>query len=268
MCGIAGYSLREGTTIDPSLLTTILLAGLAERGEDACGFGYRDADGQFHVIKRAMPPHQFLSTVSCDIPSDIQYGFVHVRDHTKGRPTHDGNNHPIKHGNVCGVHNGIIQNDDELFVQMQRNRALPGMSVDSEAIFMLFDVLETYHDAFAHLIGSYSVAFTDDRIPNALFAARGKGRPLLLAEGDGIAMVASTRHAIHFAENKLGLRLQTRTVAPGSLLTMINGEVRSIERFVVTPFEETRTVAYSKTAPQAEAARKLANDYIDQARSS
>ena len=41
MCGIAGYSLDQNTDIDTSVLTKLLLAGLAERGEDASGYAFR-----------------------------------------------------------------------------------------------------------------------------------------------------------------------------------------------------------------------------------
>ena len=37
-----------------------------------------------------------------------------MRDYTKGHPRIEANNHPIRHGAVVGVHNGIILNDDEL----------------------------------------------------------------------------------------------------------------------------------------------------------
>ena len=37
-----------------------------------------------------------------------------MRDYTKGHPSIAANNHPVQHGPVVGIHNGIIVNDDEL----------------------------------------------------------------------------------------------------------------------------------------------------------
>ena len=49
------------------------------------------------------------------IPVDAIEALVHVRDYTKGHPSIAANNHPVRHGAVVGIHNGIIANDDELF---------------------------------------------------------------------------------------------------------------------------------------------------------
>lgn len=267
MCGIAGYSIAPGFEVDPSALTKLLLAGLAERGEDASGFAWRTESG-IEVVKHALPPHEFLAGIPVRLQRDTREAIVHVRDHTKGRPSHHGNNHPIRHGAICGVHNGIIQNDRELFGRFGRERALPGMSVDSEAIFMLFDALGRHAEAFEHLVGSYAVAFFDEREPAGLHGVRGKGRPLVLGEGDGIAIFASTEHALHFAVDRLGIEVETRVVDEGTLLTLEGGACRSQESFEVRAFEEKVTTEYSPLQPNAELARKLAHDDTSGARAS
>ena len=48
------------------------------------------------------------------MPAAARHVLVHVRDYTKGHPTIEANNHPIRHGAVVGIHNGIIVNDDEI----------------------------------------------------------------------------------------------------------------------------------------------------------
>ena len=60
---------------------------------------------------------------------------VHVRDYTKGHPSIAANNHPVRHGPVVGIHNGIIVNDDEILADFPCARSEPEMTVDSEAIF-------------------------------------------------------------------------------------------------------------------------------------
>ena len=132
MCGIAGYSLGPDSTVDRTVAARALLAGIAERGADAVGFAYRS--------ERAATTHKQRSGASAlldriTVPADAMQVLVHVRDYTKGHPSLAANNHPIRHGAVVGIHNGVILNDDELLAEHDCARREPGMTVDSEAIF-------------------------------------------------------------------------------------------------------------------------------------
>ena len=60
-----------------------------------------------------------------ELPADTSEALVHVRDYTKGHPTLLANNHPIRHGSVVGIHNGVIANDEEIF-DRPRDRARRG----------------------------------------------------------------------------------------------------------------------------------------------
>ena len=51
---------------------------------------------------------------------------MHVRDYTKGHPTIAANNHPVRHGAVVGIHNGIIFNDEELLGRARDRARRPG----------------------------------------------------------------------------------------------------------------------------------------------
>src|ERR671933_426166 len=100
MCGIAGYSLSSDSSVDRTVAARALLAGIS-------------------------------------VPPEARQLLVHVRDYTKGHPSLSANNHPIRHGAVVGVHNGVIVNDDELFAHHGIARDEAGMTVDSEIIFAL-----------------------------------------------------------------------------------------------------------------------------------
>src|SRR6476469_4580249 len=113
MCGIAGYSLDAASTVDRTLAAQALLAGIAERGADAVGYAYRGpGDGYPTVTKQRTPARDLLERIQ--VPVDATELLVHVRDYTKGHPSIKANNHPVRHGPVVGIHNGIILNDDEL----------------------------------------------------------------------------------------------------------------------------------------------------------
>src|SRR5206468_3252932 len=125
---------------------------------------------------------------------------LHVRDYTKGHPTIEGNNHPIRHGSVVGVHNGIIFNDEELLDAYGFERAHADMTVDSEAIFALAGHAGSRAEVLEELRGSLATAWLDERRDGVLFCARGTGRPLWIGEGDGATFFASTEHALEVAE--------------------------------------------------------------------
>src|ERR671939_633892 len=135
MCGIAGYSLARSSRLDRTLAAQALLAGIAERGADAVGYAHRAEGERVVVHKQRSGASVLLDQVG--IPQQATEVLVHVRDYTKGHPTIAANNHPIRHGAVVGIHNGIIFNDDELLAEHDCARAEPGMTVDSEAIFAL-----------------------------------------------------------------------------------------------------------------------------------
>src|SRR3954465_16039571 len=136
MCGIAGYSVRTGSGLDRTLAAQALLAAIAERGADAVGYAYRRPHEAYAtVVKQRTPAAQLLDRGS--VPDEVDQLLVHVRDYTKGHPSIAANNHPVRHGPIVGIHNGIITNDDALLAPRSCPRSEPRMTVDSEAIFAI-----------------------------------------------------------------------------------------------------------------------------------
>src|SRR5215475_3055283 len=136
MCGIAGYSLSARSSVDRTLAAQALLAGIADRGADAVGYAYRGPEDAYPtVVKQRTPASMLLERI--DVPQTADELLLHVRDYTKGHPSIAANNHPVRHGPVVGIHNGIITNDDELLGRFDCARSEPRMTVDSEAIFAL-----------------------------------------------------------------------------------------------------------------------------------
>src|SRR5512133_57037 len=121
MCGIAGYSLSARSSVDRTLAAQALLAGIAERGADAVGYAYRRGEGPATIHKQRSGASALLEDVI--VPASTTEALIHVRDYTKGHPSVEANNHPIRHGAVVGVHNGIILNDDKLMDEHGFERA-------------------------------------------------------------------------------------------------------------------------------------------------
>ena len=229
MCGIAGYSLSESSSVDRTLAAQSLLAGIAERGADAVGYAHRPANGPVEVHKQRSGASELLDQVH--VPISALEALVHVRDYTKGHPSIAANNHPIRHGAVVGIHNGIIVNDDELFERHGWRRSEPEMTVDSEAIFALAEASENRAEALEQLFGSMATAWLDERRPGILFLARGVARPLWLGRGHRETFFASTKLALETVERYADVKLQKREVPEGTLVALSDGRVAWSERF-------------------------------------
>jgi glucosamine 6-phosphate synthetase-like amidotransferase/phosphosugar isomerase protein len=220
MCGIAGYSFGNASRVDRTLAAQALLAGIAERGADAVGYAHR-ADGALVVHKQRTGASALLDAVV--LPADTRQVLLHVRDFTKGPPTIAGNNHPIRHGRVVGIHNGVIANDEELFARHGIEREEPDMTVDSEAIFALVDAYGPSAQVIEELVGAMATAWIDERSPEVLHLARGIGRPLWLARGRHEVLFASTREALEVVERTIGTTLRKTEIDEGRVLTIVDG---------------------------------------------
>jgi glucosamine 6-phosphate synthetase-like amidotransferase/phosphosugar isomerase protein len=229
MCGIAGYSLSASSSVERTLAAQALLAGIAERGADAVGYAYRRGTSPVTIHKQRSGASALLEQVV--LPASTTEVLIHVRDYTKGHPRIEANNHPIRHGAVVGVHNGIIFNDDELMAEHGFERAEPEMTVDSEAIFALAESQDARPQALEQLRGSMATAWLDERRTSTLFLARGVGRPLWLGTGRDELLFASTKAALEVAEKFLRLKLRKRELSEGTLAMIGDGTVLEKRRF-------------------------------------
>jgi glucosamine 6-phosphate synthetase-like amidotransferase/phosphosugar isomerase protein len=230
MCGIAGYSLSSDSRVPRTLAGQALLAAIAERGADAVGYAYRlPGDGEVHGEKRRTGASELLDEVM--IPDGASQALVHVRDYTKGHPEIAANNHPIRHGVVVGIHNGIIVNDEEILARHGFERHRPEMTVDSEAIFALAEETPASAAALGELRGSMACAWVDERRPDVVFVARGVGRPLWVGYGRHEAFFASTRAALEIVERVLRLGLRKHEVDEGRLIALRDGREAWSDRF-------------------------------------
>lgn len=229
MCGIAGYSLSPESSVGRTLAAQALLAGISERGADAVGFAHRASDGTVAVTKLRGGASALLDEIA--VPADATQALLHVRDYTKGTPDIEVNNHPVRHGAVVGVHNGVIENDDALFERYGIERGTPEMTVDSEAIFALMELRESDGRALRELRGTMAAGWLDERRPDSVFLARGVSRPLWLGHTQTELFFASTRRALAIVEAALKVRLDTRQVKEGRQVELVEGRIARVRRF-------------------------------------
>jgi glucosamine 6-phosphate synthetase-like amidotransferase/phosphosugar isomerase protein len=230
MCGIAGYNLSPRSKTGRTFAAQALLAGIAERGADAVGYAFR-LPGETHpvIVKQRTPASQLLDRMS--VPAEANQLLVHTRDYTKGHPSIAANNHPVRHGPIVGIHNGIITNDDELLGCLECARIEPEMTVDSEAIFAMAAHSQNDARALEELRGAMATAWIDQRERDVLYLARGAGRPLWLGEGREDVFFASTEVALEVVERYCGIKLRKKEVREGTQLLLRNGAVVRKQRF-------------------------------------
>jgi len=230
MCGIAGYSLSPDSSVDRTLAAQALLAGISDRGADAVGYAYRDPGVPFStVVKQRTAASDLIERLA--VPSTAGQALIHVRDYTKGHPSIPANNHPVRHGPVVGIHNGIIVNDDEILGCFECARSEPKMTVDSEAILALAAHSRADARAFDDLRGAMATAWFDERAPDVLYLARGAHRPLWVGLGRRAFAFASTKHALEVLERYAELKLRKQEVREGMFVAVKDGEVVRKERF-------------------------------------
>jgi glucosamine--fructose-6-phosphate aminotransferase (isomerizing) len=234
MCGIAGFSLAPDHGLDTTAIARVLIAGILERGRDAAGYAYRTPGGPIVVRKDSRPPAQFIECVEID-PAATE-AILHIRDYTKGVPGINDNNHPVRWGRVVGVHNGHLTNDDELFELFGQPRSTPQITVDSEAIMMLTDVLGNLDAALEQVQGAAAVALLHEERPGVLHLARRSRRPLVLGRTrqGGALFFASTRSALELVADGTGLKLQYEDVAEGTAIDVVAGDEIARRHFKVS----------------------------------
>lgn len=153
MCGLAGvllHSAKRSAEVWHKIVSiaTANLVSNEERGQEAAGIAVIQANGHCRIFKKPVAASDLVKmegyqqTVSA-IGEDTVCILGHARAPTKGSRCHNVNNHPLLAGSVVGIHNGVISNDDHIFVR----RGLPRVGeVDSEIIFRLLDTVNPLED--------------------------------------------------------------------------------------------------------------------------
>ncbi len=199
MCGIVGVASEEQ-------VTDKLINGLLRqeyRGYDSSGLAVFGKDSnEVQVIKRAGKVSE-LQTAIKEIPIRGNTGIAHTRWATHGVPT-EANAHPHhSKGEVYIVHNGIIENHQELRTTLKALGYNFESETDTEVIAHLIhaklndksSLAEAVKEAVKDLEGTYALGAIHIKEPQVVVAAR-RGSPLVLGMGAGENLIASDQLAI------------------------------------------------------------------------
>ena len=201
MCGIVGF-------VGNKQAAPILLEGLLKleyRGYDSAGLAVRNGEDEVTVVKAE--GKLFALAEKTDDGKAVAgcCGIGHTRWATHGEPS-EINAHPHRSddGNVTAVHNGIIENYQELKVKLEKKGYSFYSATDTEVAVKLIDYyykkyehtpIDALNHAMARIRGSYALAILFKDYPGEIYVAR-KDSPMILAVADGETYLASDVPAI------------------------------------------------------------------------
>ncbi|HMO44555.1 MAG TPA: glutamine--fructose-6-phosphate transaminase (isomerizing) [Rubrivivax sp.] len=195
MCGIVG-------AVSTRNIVPILIEGLKRleyRGYDSCGVAVHQ-DGE---LKRARSTARVaqLEASAAEARLDAGTGIAHTRWATHGAPeVHNAHPH-FSRGRIALVHNGIIENHDELRAELLERGYEFSSQTDTEVIAHLVDHLydgdlfDAVQRAVLRLKGAYAIAVFCRDEPQRVVGAR-EGSPLILGIGQGENFLASDAMAL------------------------------------------------------------------------
>lgn len=223
MCGIGGFSLSEGSKVNPRKLAHALLTELERRGNQASGYAWQSNRSEGHYKKDTAGSQ--LSTKN--MARDTHTAILHTRLATHGSIREMANNHPVlsPDRNISLVHNGVIYNHD--LVRAEIPHTLP--EVDTSVIPAILQ--EFGYERFDMLDGDAAVAWLDKTNKGVLQVARVSHSPLFVAQLiDGSFVFASTEIILESALKALRLRWDFKIqVEERTLLTVRRGRLDALE---------------------------------------
>ena len=220
MCGIVGAVAQRD-------IAEILINGLHRleyRGYDSAGVAVVDPNHELHRV-RCLGKVKALDEAVAVKPLIGGTGIAHTRWATHGEPS-EANAHPHTSGNFAVVHNGIIENHEELRELLKSRGYVFNSQTDTEVIAHLVEwemrtastLLEAVQRTVKQLTGAYGMVVLDREHPEHLVAAR-SGSPLVIGLGigenflasDQLALLSVTRRFIYLEEGDIA-EITRRTV--------------------------------------------------------
>ena len=201
MCGIVGFTRNRQET--PVLIDG--MAKLENRGNDSAGIAVRDGEKDVEIVKAKGRLRVLAEKTNDGAAMHGTCGIGHTRWATHGEPS-ELNAHPhcSDDRNVVGVHNGIIENYQELREKLQHKGYNFYSDTDTEVAIKLIDYyykkyehtpVDAINHAMVRIRGSYALAIMFRDYPEEIYAAR-KDSPMIIGVADGESFVASDVPAI------------------------------------------------------------------------
>jgi len=214
MCGIVGAAAQRN--VIPLLIDG--LKRLEYRGYDSAGVAVQSEQARLERVRKVGKVVELTSALE-DTPVSGQTGIAHTRWATHGEPS-EKNAHPhVCHERVAVVHNGIIENHDDLRARQQQDGYRFTSQTDTEVIVHQIhlyldqgqDLLAAVRSTVKDLEGAFALGVISKDEQGRLIAAR-RGSPLVIGMADGETLIASDVAAL-VSETKNFIFLEDGDVA-------------------------------------------------------
>ena len=183
MCGIVGANSTRN-------VTKILIEGLKKleyRGYDSAGLAV--FDGGLKICKEVGKVVELEKSVNKLTGFKGNIGIAHTRWATHGKPSR-ANSHPHSSNKFCIVHNGVIENFEELKKSLIKDGYTFASATDTEVVVHLLDrdwdddksIIDNAKDITKSLKGAYALAIISEKFPDKIVAIR-SGSPLVIGVG-------------------------------------------------------------------------------------
>lgn len=192
MCGIVGAVAQR----DVAAILVDGLHRLEYRGYDSAGVAVLGADKSMQILRRVGKVKALDDALEAK-PLLGGTGIAHTRWATHGEPS-ETNAHPHRSGKIAVVHNGIIENYEELRAELQARGYVFQSQTDTEVIAHLVEwefrtsnsLLDAVQKTVKQLRGAYGTVVLNEEEPEHLIVAR-SGSPLVIGYGIGENFLAS-----------------------------------------------------------------------------
>lgn len=191
----------------------LLLTGLEHRGNDATGIAMQNKVGDVFTLKQDVPAWSFVSSkeyqewMEKNLTPDIEQVILHARAATKGSPRFAKNNHPLFAGKSAIVHNGKIENDDDVFKRLDLKREADTDTDIVRAIIDKYGITPKAVEILKEVRGSAAIAALSPEYPGKILFGR-SGSPLYLGSTDDFLFFASEKNIIHRAMKPIKRRFK------------------------------------------------------------
>lgn len=244
MCGIVGY-------VGPRDCSEVLVSALAKleyRGYDSAGIAVFDENNIIDTIKTEGKLENLRKKLKDVGKPNGHVGIGHTRWATHGEPS-DVNSHPHSGARVTIVHNGIIENYQELKAFLIKKGRIFLSETDTEVVAQLLDYyydgnpIETIDRVMGEVTGSFALGIMFKDFPDRVFAVR-RESPLIVGVAEGECFIASDVPAI------LQYTKDYYLLEHDEIATLTQGKVNFVDKYLNPIEKELKTADWDQEAAE------------------
>lgn len=266
MCGIFGVSYGPGGAAaeewSPTEFAQQMFPAIVHRGPHAFGWMSYNPETGIDIVKYQGRVTDPGNTALITLDDECAWFVGHVRFATNGDPSYLGNNHPLVHGGVVGVHNGVLRGWEAILKRTGRED--DKAEVDSEAIFAAVNKWGV-KDGLKRIDGNMVAVFAETSHPEVLHIARTYGRPLVYCTTPSGALIFASECCVI---DSCGISHGEYVELTGRYrhLTVSQGIITSRAQYRTDDPPTTRLPAHPLVTPRAVEAGGVSGitDYFDQ----